>query len=180
MFFGRRPTAVDRFQRTVAQELRRRPNSRKVRGSSIVVVVNVVANISTEREAQIPLLIRKAGRETKRPRSHRALVEILVGFSDLSVTIAVDYNARNGLAVLAVNLLINVVGEGRLANSVCLGVKTSSSRDTTYCNIVVLVATDKFCDFVLVVSGVEVDVPEPVIGLDGFVVESKFETCVLE
>ena len=71
----------------------------------LVVVVYIVANAGTHGETEIPVLPFHTRRKTHDNRSCGALVEVLVGLSNLSVTIAVDNDILDGLAIIVVGLL---------------------------------------------------------------------------
>lgn len=71
------------------------------------VIVYIVTDRSTERHAQIPILIQELSRKSHDDISSRFLIEITVTIVDTAVTVTIDIHTFNRFAVFIVNLLVN-------------------------------------------------------------------------
>ena len=82
------------------------------------VVVDIVAEVGAEREAQVPVLIVERVVPCHGHLGVFAVVIVAVGGSDLSVAVAVHILAFDGVAVDVVNLLIDIEAIGGSAYGV--------------------------------------------------------------
>ena len=93
---------------------------------------------------------------------------VLVVVVYLSVTIKVRKDTLNGLTLLVVHLLVDEEGVGRVADGVDLGVVAGGTIDTAHLSTEVggILDLSQLSDLGLVVGGVEVEHPIPVLRLD--------------
>ena len=109
------------------------------------------------------------------------MIDVLVGFGYLAVTVTVDKLTFDGVAVNIVNLLVNVEAVSGVSHHVGLDVGTCTGRDATGSNEVTgIVTVGKLGDLVLVPGDVEVGCPCEVTCHDRTSVDVELDTGVLK
>ena len=143
------------------------------------VVEHVIAQACTEREAEVPVLPLKARSQTHQHRCVFLFVVVFVGRSNHTVAVAINHNTLNGLAVLVVSLLIDIIGISGMTDCESLYIVTRTERCTTLSHIVVaIVATSELGDLVVVVGEVVVQSPVPVLCINSNELDGSLETSV--
>ena len=169
--------------REVLQRVREPLTCIHVTHALLNIVIYIVADACTQRETEVPVLVFQARREAHGYRSCWALVEILIAFIDLTVTVTVNYAVLNWLAILVINLLVNIEWVHSVTHLVSLQIST---RTITYLDVcinnrsTILWYTIQVGNLVLVVSEVVCHGPEPVLGLDSTPGNSCFNTGILQ
>ena len=102
-----------------------------VRIASLLIPVYIVVEAGTQTKAEVDVLVLNTRAQTSGIRSCGTLVEVAVGISQLAVTITVDEDTLQWLAILTINLLIDIEGISRMTNSLCLNLVTSTCRNST-------------------------------------------------
>ena len=144
-------------------------------------IVYVVAEVGTEREAEVPVLILQARSQAHGDRSCRALVVVTVIIGDLTVAVTIDNSALNGLAILVISLLEHPEGVHRMTHLLIFEVFIGTDLDACVGDRSTIAGnTGKVKNLVAVVSEVVVQGPVPVLRTDHLPTDGRLNTHVAQ
>ena len=164
----------------VADWERRCRRNRRV--ANLNIVKHVVADACAQCETEIPVLeVERVGPVHCHLRI-LAVVHILIVRVNHAVTVAVNKHTFDSLAVLIVNLLVNIEAACRISHFVSKHCTACTCRDTVAGSneVILVVALEQFCNLVLVPSHVVRSCPSEVLLYNWTGSDCEFNTDVLQ
>ena len=144
-------------------------------------IEHIVAEVGTEIETKIPILVLELRVQSHENLRHRTLARhVLVGLGDFTVLVSIHHFVLNRMSLFIVHLLIQVERARRIPYLMILDGRPRSKRCITGCNtgIVGIISSCQLRDSTLVPSEVIPQLPSEVIVLDGHGIDIELNPLI--